>query len=199
MRLLPCGPGAVLAEYDSLAEVMAVNDALRAADLPGVDDVVPAARTVLVQLPRCRSGSARHAAGPRRARASAQRADRRDPRRVRRRRSRRRWRRRPTCRRAEVIEIHSSVVYSAAFLGFTPAGRTSSGCPRCCTCHVGRRRALRFRPVRSRSPTSSPACTRPPAREVGTCSATRRRRCSTSTATSRRWSTAGDRVRFVPT
>ncbi len=50
MRLLPCGPGAVLAEYDSLAEVLAVYEALRAADLPGVDEVVPAARTVLVEF-----------------------------------------------------------------------------------------------------------------------------------------------------
>lgn len=48
MRLLPYGPRAVLAEFDSLAEVMAAAAAWRAAVLPGVVDVVPAARTVLV-------------------------------------------------------------------------------------------------------------------------------------------------------
>ncbi len=44
MRVLPFGPGAVLAEYDSLAEVMAVDDVLRASRLAGVEDIVPAAR-----------------------------------------------------------------------------------------------------------------------------------------------------------
>lgn len=48
MKLLPYGPRAVLAEFDSLAEVMAAAAAWRAAVLPGVVDVVPAARTVLV-------------------------------------------------------------------------------------------------------------------------------------------------------
>ncbi|MEP7048666.1 MAG: allophanate hydrolase subunit 1 [Ilumatobacteraceae bacterium] len=48
MRLLPCGAGAILAEYDSLSEVMAVDDALRRSGLDGIDDVIPAARTVLV-------------------------------------------------------------------------------------------------------------------------------------------------------
>lgn len=48
MRLLPCGPGAILAEYDSLVEVMAVDGALRESELAGIDDVIPAARTVLV-------------------------------------------------------------------------------------------------------------------------------------------------------
>ena len=50
MRVLPCGPGAVLAEYDSLSEVLAVQEALQAAALPGVDEIVPAARTVLVEF-----------------------------------------------------------------------------------------------------------------------------------------------------
>lgn len=48
MKLLAYGPRAVLAEFDSLAEVMAAAAAWRAAVLPGVVDVVPAARTVLV-------------------------------------------------------------------------------------------------------------------------------------------------------
>ena len=48
MKLLPYGPCAVLAEFESLAEVMTHAGAWRAASLPGVVDVVPAARTVLV-------------------------------------------------------------------------------------------------------------------------------------------------------
>jgi KipI family sensor histidine kinase inhibitor len=39
----------VLAEYDSLDDVIAVSDALRDADLQGIEEVVPGARTVLVQ------------------------------------------------------------------------------------------------------------------------------------------------------
>ena len=48
MKLLPFGPRAVLAEFGSLAEVMAHSNAWRAAQLPGAVEVVPAARTVLV-------------------------------------------------------------------------------------------------------------------------------------------------------
>ena len=48
MRLLPYGPRAVLAEFSTLAEVMAASSAWRQAGLAGVIDVVPAARTVLV-------------------------------------------------------------------------------------------------------------------------------------------------------
>ena len=48
VRLLPYGPRAVLAEYDTLDEVMGVAAELRRRALPGVVEVVPAARTVLV-------------------------------------------------------------------------------------------------------------------------------------------------------
>ena len=48
MKLLPYGPLAVLAEFDTLAEVMNAAEAWREAALPGVIDLVPAARTVLV-------------------------------------------------------------------------------------------------------------------------------------------------------
>lgn len=73
MRLLPYGPRAVLAEFDSLAEVMAHADGWRSAALPGVVDVVPAARTVLVvhdgslqlsALERAPTGAASTAARP---------------------------------------------------------------------------------------------------------------------------------------
>lgn len=49
MRLLPYGPRAVLAEFDSLDEVMAAAAEWRRAAWPSVVEVVPAARTVLVE------------------------------------------------------------------------------------------------------------------------------------------------------
>lgn len=48
MKLLPYGPRAVLAEFDSLAEVIAAASFWRAAGQPGVVEIVPAARTVMV-------------------------------------------------------------------------------------------------------------------------------------------------------
>src|SRR6188472_3578243 len=44
------GDQALLLQFDSTAEVLAWNDVLRDADLPGVCDIVPASRTVLVKL-----------------------------------------------------------------------------------------------------------------------------------------------------
>lgn len=128
MRLLPYGPRAVMAEYDSSAEVMAVSDALRAAALPGIDDVVPAARTILVhhhgvdravleqllqpsaQLPRPVGPLVEIPVvydGPdldEVASATGMSA-------------------------AEVVEMHSSATYSAAFLGFTPGWAYLVGLP----------------------------------------------------------------------
>jgi len=49
-RFLSCGREAVLVEVDDLDEALALYAALRAAALPGVTDLVPAARTVLVRL-----------------------------------------------------------------------------------------------------------------------------------------------------
>lgn len=54
LRVLPCGEHAVLVELDGLEEVLALDDAVRAAveageqAFAGVVDVVPAARTLLV-------------------------------------------------------------------------------------------------------------------------------------------------------
>ncbi|PPK67799.1 allophanate hydrolase subunit 1 [Actinokineospora auranticolor] len=50
MRLRRCGPDAVLVELESLAEVAAARTALAAANLPGLVDLVPAARTVLASF-----------------------------------------------------------------------------------------------------------------------------------------------------
>ncbi len=50
MRLLPSGGAAVLAELDTLDDVLALHAALVDAPPPGVLDVVPASRTVLVVL-----------------------------------------------------------------------------------------------------------------------------------------------------
>ncbi|WHT19211.1 5-oxoprolinase subunit PxpB [Crossiella sp. CA-258035] len=50
MRVLPCGADAVLVELDSAEQVQAVHARLRAADLPEVVELVPAARTVLIEV-----------------------------------------------------------------------------------------------------------------------------------------------------
>ncbi|WP_460355405.1 5-oxoprolinase subunit B family protein [Mycobacterium sp. ZZG] len=49
-RILDYGDRALLLEFDGSAEVLAWTEAVRAAGLPGVEDIVPAARTVLVKL-----------------------------------------------------------------------------------------------------------------------------------------------------
>lgn len=49
-RLLPSGDAAVLVECDSLDEVLALHDALAAEPPPGVVELVPAARTILVAV-----------------------------------------------------------------------------------------------------------------------------------------------------
>jgi KipI family sensor histidine kinase inhibitor len=49
-RILDYGDRALLLEFDGSAAVLAWTAAIRAAELPGVEDVVPAARTVLVKL-----------------------------------------------------------------------------------------------------------------------------------------------------
>jgi KipI family sensor histidine kinase inhibitor len=128
MRLLPCGSGAVLAEYDTLAEVMAVDSALRLSDLSGIDDVIPAARTVLVAYHNVDRAALERLlvpapAAPRPqgpivdipvvydgidldevAEATGLSTD-------------------------EVVATHSSVIYSAAFLGFTPGWAYLVGLP----------------------------------------------------------------------
>lgn len=49
-RFLPCGLEALLVEVDDLDAALALYAALREAALPGVTDLVPAARTVLIRL-----------------------------------------------------------------------------------------------------------------------------------------------------
>lgn len=49
MRLLPCGPHALLAEFDTLDEVLACHQAWRSRPL--IDELVPAARTLLLRTP----------------------------------------------------------------------------------------------------------------------------------------------------
>jgi KipI family sensor histidine kinase inhibitor len=48
--VLDYGDHALLLQFDSTAEVLAWTDAVRAAGLPGVVDIVPGARTVLVKV-----------------------------------------------------------------------------------------------------------------------------------------------------
>jgi KipI family sensor histidine kinase inhibitor len=52
VRVLPCGDRALLVEVAGLAEVAAVRAALERAPLTGQQELVPAARTVLVRLDR---------------------------------------------------------------------------------------------------------------------------------------------------
>ena len=128
MRLLPCGAGAVLAEYDTLAEVMAVDSALRVSDLSGIDDVIPAARTVLVAYHNVDRAALERLLVPAPAAPRPQ---------------------GPIVdipvvydgidldevaaatglSTEEVVATHSSVVYSAAFLGFTPGWAYLVGLP----------------------------------------------------------------------
>ena len=200
MRLLPCGPGAVLAEYDSLAEVMAVDDALRARGLagrrrrhPGGPHRAGHVTTTSIAPPWsvcwCRVAVDAAAAG----------TDRRDPGRVRRRRSRRGRRRRPGLSIDEVIETHSSVdllrsvprLHPGLGLPRRSARRAAPATP-IDAAHGDHRRFGRHRQrVHRRVPDDQPG-------RLAPARSHRRRRCSMSSATSRRWSMAGDRVRFVP-
>lgn len=50
MPIRDYGDRALLLEFDTTAEVLAWSEAIRRVDLPGVLDIVPAARTVLVKL-----------------------------------------------------------------------------------------------------------------------------------------------------
>jgi KipI family sensor histidine kinase inhibitor len=52
LRVLPCGDRALLVEVADLVAVAAVRAALERAPLPGQQELVPAARTVLVRLDR---------------------------------------------------------------------------------------------------------------------------------------------------
>ena len=128
MRVLPFGPGALLAEYDSISEVMSVDEALRESNLDGIDEIIPAARTVLVtfgQIDRAAlhellvpGAAATHVEGPlveipvvydgedleEVADATGLRVE-------------------------EIVETHSSTVYSSAFLGFTPGWAYLVGLP----------------------------------------------------------------------
>jgi len=128
MRVLPCGSGALLAEYDSLAEVMSVDEALRASELAGIDEIIPAARTVLVTFRHIDrealdrllvpGAPAKRIEGPiveitvvydgadlgEVSEATGLTVE-------------------------QIVDTHSSVVYSAAFLGFTPGWAYLVGLP----------------------------------------------------------------------
>lgn len=58
MRFLRCGREALLVEVDDLDQALALYAALSAAALPGVVDLVPAARTVLIRLDPSRTSPA---------------------------------------------------------------------------------------------------------------------------------------------
>jgi KipI family sensor histidine kinase inhibitor len=128
MRVLPFGPGALLAEYDSLAEVMSVDEALRGSQLAGIEEIIPAARTVLVKFRQVDRAALQELLVPG---AAATRIE------------------GPIVEipvvydgddvgevadatglsHEQIIDTHSSTVYSAAFLGFTPGWAYLVGLP----------------------------------------------------------------------
>ncbi|WNV91152.1 5-oxoprolinase subunit PxpB [Umezawaea sp. Da 62-37] len=122
MRLRRCGSEAVLVEVDSLGEVAAVRVAVRAAELPEVVDVVPAARTVLISVrPGADLGTVRRVldavdlgraveVGSREVRIPV-RYDGPDLDLV---------ARTAELSTAEVVELHSGAEYEVAFCGFAP-------------------------------------------------------------------------------
>ena len=128
MRLLPCGPGAVLAEYDTQEEVRAVSAALRTCGVPEIVDVVPAACTVLVRHRPLDPSVLTRLLTPGASAATADGAlveipviyDGDDVDAV----------AAATGLSAEqVIDAHSSVTYTAAFIGFTPGFAYLVGLP----------------------------------------------------------------------
>ena len=131
---LRCGREALLAEVDDLDAALALYAALRAAALPGVVDLVPAARTVLIRLdPAVTSPAAVQQAtaalsvdGTRRARSGTVeipvRYDGPDLAEV---------AERTGLRPDEVIALHTSSRWTVAFAGFVPGfGYLTGGDPR---------------------------------------------------------------------
>jgi KipI family sensor histidine kinase inhibitor len=132
VRLRRCGNDAVLVEVDSLDEVAAVHAAVAAADLPGVLELVPAARTVLVSVRPGSNGLAR--LNDVLAAVDVHRSPRRDLREV----------RIPVRYDGpdldlvaataglsvdELVELHSGTEYSVAFTGFAPGFGYLTGLP----------------------------------------------------------------------
>ncbi len=64
MKVLGYGPAAVLLECESPAEVPVLAARLRAEEVPGVREVVPGARTVLVEGPGAIEAARRAGAWP---------------------------------------------------------------------------------------------------------------------------------------
>ena len=63
MRILNAGAAAVLVELDGLDPVLGLHAALRRSPLPGVVDLVPAARTLLVTFDPAATSADRVVAG----------------------------------------------------------------------------------------------------------------------------------------
>ncbi|HVV19148.1 MAG TPA: 5-oxoprolinase subunit PxpB [Pseudonocardiaceae bacterium] len=132
MRLRRCGTDAVLVEVDSLDQVDAVRAAVAAADIPGLVELVPAARTVLVSVAPGSGGLARLTGvlaaadlshPPRRAAREVRIPVRYDG---------------PDLELAartaglsvaDIVELHSGSEYSVAFTGFAPGFGYLTGLP----------------------------------------------------------------------
>lgn len=124
MRLLPCGDAAVLAELDDLDAVLDLYGALLDTALSGVVDVVPAARTLLVRFDpsktdagavartlrstRPRGGSSRPKHAPVEIPVRYDGDDLPDVARL------------TGLPEAEVVDLHTSIEWTVAFVGFAP-------------------------------------------------------------------------------
>jgi len=124
MRLLPCGDAAVLAELDDLDAVLDLYGALLDTALSGVVDVVPAARTLLVRFDpsktdagavartlrstRPRGGSSRPKDAPVEIPVRYDGDDLPDVARL------------TGLPEAEVVDLHTSIEWTVAFVGFAP-------------------------------------------------------------------------------
>jgi KipI family sensor histidine kinase inhibitor len=124
MRLLPCGDAAVLAELDDLDAVLDLYGALLGTAVSGVVDVVPAARTLLVRFDpsktdagavartlrstRPRGGSSRPKHAPVEIPVRYDGDDLPDVARL------------TGLPEAEVVDLHTSIEWTVAFVGFAP-------------------------------------------------------------------------------
>lgn len=170
MRFLPVNRQALLVELADLDETLALLGSLQREPIAGVQELVPAARTVLVQFTPAQVGVA-ELVNRIAARDLSQRAERSDvlveipvhydgedladvaqllgitP--------------------EEVVRRHTGSEYAVAFTGFAPASPTSAGAIRSSTCRAAPRRARACRPAPWRwAARSAPSIPRP-ARAAG--------------------------------
>lgn len=191
--VLDYGDHALMLQCDSTADAMAWTDALRAAALPGVVDIVAASRTVLVKLdaPRYQGVTRQRLRRLRVTPEAVAAADHRcdlvidvvydgpDLAEV---------ARCTGLTTAAVINAHTATGWRAGFSGSAPGFAYLIDATRACGCRAGPNGAPRCRPDRSPSPTDSARYIHLKRPAIGRSSATPTRSCGMSTDPSRRCS-----------